>query len=1306
MPGFCVVVAALFVIAGALCTCAQSVYLTPSDNLNLAAGQVVTVDAVLSGFFPRAGQPGEPPGGVDVFEIVVRFDPRRLQCTGVGEGDFIRQQSGSLFQMLFTDNPAGLVSYAVTRIGYTASTGSGTAATLTFVALQSGATTLTFSPFLSDANGDPIDFTQTPGTPSPTFTNTPTPTQTQTLTATRTPTLGPAGIFLRAKVLTPAGGPFRITTGGHLHQFMGTWYLPSVSFDVTAGQWSAWLDITNWPWHGRLNRFGGLAEWPSMKLSVTDLSTGQATNGCQLAVELAEHPYEGSVVISFTEPSASNHVYFLVPNPLQTYASEFETGTQMAARHFAWAQEATCGTSVTLQRFELISILYGLYEPHLAQSALNTLNLLGFNVSQGSAPIQMMRDLGWRLFTTTCVYDPDPDVAAAQWEPAANAIAAELQTEQGQWKYSMMPHYAISDEITTLDFRGVPAARRDGWFRDYLRAKGVSDTDLPWPIDQVSYPADAMWGTTLPRSSDLPTRRYYYWASKFGQWWSARQLRHTSDLIRGSLPWMKTETLPASHAFMGAWGAPYVGMGYRNLDLFELCAQQAVDVPAAEDWFGLNYMYWQNYTWSGAQTFECIAAILRSGIGDRPMTLMGLITPSDDEYLRLKAFSALGQGAKKFYFWTFSPTYIGTENYWSDLRSQYDGLAKFTRALEEAEDVLFEARPVSDRVAILYSVSHDIWFPDDPAVFAERRLLWHALRHLHLQPDFLREEDVEGGRLGDYDVLYMTDWCVSRAASTAIDAWVRSGGVLYLSAGAATRDEYAEPHVPPFAESLWPSNAASALVAETGHLYNERRDLPTMPAMTYAEVDAGGNLFSLPVLGVRLNLRSDAPSPFATFADGARAAAMAQVGAGRVYAAGFMPMLAYAQLANFQPTTLAEEWPAEPPLILKLALDAAGVVPIAAADVPVVETSFLTGTEGHALILANYTYQPIAMLTLDVRVPDPDNVAGVRSVEHGALYFARIGNVIRAFVPLDWTDIILFTLHANPTRTPTPSPTATVTSTPTMTPTPYLFVELSPAERTDLLAGQVFTVDVLVRDALPPGVEIMEFLGQFNSTRLTALGASEGEFIHRQGGTFFEILDIDNTAGTISYVVTRFGSGTSTGQGTAATLTFRYEGPSGAGILSWTSNLYDILGNLLEHGEGSAGTYGGSPSTATPTDTITPSSTPTFTATSSSTPTPTATSTATASQTPTMTPSPTWTATPTATPTSQLTPTLTPTPFCARFDVNGDRAVTVLELSAFSAAYGSSSGQPAYRESFDVNDDGVIDVLDMAAFSGCYGSTW
>ena len=371
-----------------------------------------------------------------------------------------------------------------------------------------------------------------------------------------------------------------------------------------------------------------------------------------------------------------------------------------------------------------------------------------------------------------------------------------------------------------------------------------------------------MYEKTLPRQADLATRKIAYYAAKFGQWWSVRQLRQTSDLIHrtfAGLPSpMKTETLPSDHSFFNAWGPPHMGMGYRGLDLLEIGGQQAVDVLSAEDWLGLNHMYGPGTTWTGAAAFGYFSAILRSGIGDRPVALRGLITPSDDGYLRLKAYTALGQGAKSFFFWTFGPTYIGTENYWSDLRSEYDGIAKFTRALEKSEKVLYPARPVRDPVAILYSVSHDLWHTDDPASFVENRLTWTALRHLGVQPDFLREEDVEAGRLAAYKVLYVTGQCLTRKAARRIDDWVKAGGVVYLAAGAATRDEFYEPCIPPFAAAVWPDRAAERFLRQSGHRYNERADLPTIQPITRAKVVLEGKDSSIPVIGCRLDLKEKA----------------------------------------------------------------------------------------------------------------------------------------------------------------------------------------------------------------------------------------------------------------------------------------------------------------------------------------------------------------------------------------------------------------------------------------------------------------
>ena len=844
-----------------------------------------------------------------------------------------------------------------------------------------------------------------------------------------------AEVYVRFKVVEPQGEKFRVTTGGFRHDGKNDqWHLPNEKVEVEGGAWSRWVDLTRADLHGRLNRQGGVAEWPAMKLDVAAVEVKDKPSpknplaGCTLEVQLADKPDPAGVVITFTEKSASNAVGFLLPHPLREKKAEFETGSQMAARHRAWAKEATGGRPAALANFGVCTSIWGHYDPALARQETETLKMLGFNVV-GGVPAAIMRACGVKTYGNTGLYDPDPEKVAAEWRKHAEGhLARTLATEDGKWEYANMHHFVISDEISVLNFKGADPARLNGWFRDYLRQRGVAEADLGKPIDQAEYPTEAMTRKTLarfavesssarppgpppwtqrplPALADLKDRRLLYHAAKFGQWWSARQLRQTSDLVRASLAGMKIEALPTDHGFLGAWGPPNLGMSYRLLDLFELGAQESIDILDGEDWLGLNHMYGPGATWTGAQTFEYFNAILRSSITGRRMTLMSLITPSDDGYLRLKAYSALGQGAKTFFFWTYGPTCIGTENYWSDLRSEYDGLAKFTRALAAAEDVVYEAATVRDPVAILYSVSHDIWHNDDPASFVENRLTWHALRHLGVQPDLLREEDVEAGRLGGYKVLHVTGQCLARRASAAIDQWVKEGGVAYLSAGAATRDEFYEPYVPPFAAGLWPADAAGKFVKEN-HAYNERGDLPTIKPMTHVTLSTALGGGRVPVIGGQLDLRKEIAEAdrLATFADGAAAGANLAYGKGRVIGVGFFPMLAYSPFKQGQ-TTLDEKWPENPRQVIRLALEAGQVAPVARPDVPVVEASLLTGPRGSALVLVNYTYQPIPRLKVNLRMAHP--VGKVVSTEGAKVSLLKTEGGAVLELPLEWTDIIL-----------------------------------------------------------------------------------------------------------------------------------------------------------------------------------------------------------------------------------------------------------------------------------------------------------
>ena len=810
--------------------------------------------------------------------------------------------------------------------------------------------------------------------------------------------------YIRFKIDKPAEELFDVIVYGHRHD-QTPWQYPRIKTRLKGREWSDWVDLSAWSWHGKMFRSGGVAEYPSIRLLASKVGSREALAHVGFEVHLSDRPDTSSVVLSFTEKSESNEIAFLAPYPLRNNFREFETATQMARRHLNWANEATENKPIILKKFEMITPLWSTHFPSAHRLEATALKSLGFNVVPGQ-PNWVVEKFGFKHIGKTWNYRPEPDVAKRTWEKFANGpLRRSLSKPGGRQKYREIAYYEISDEVSALEFRRVDQSRLNGWFRDYVKDNQLEKDLKGSDVGSLVYPTEMLFENSLRKSGSNRERRLLYHSAKFGQWWSARQLRYSSDLIKTSLPNVKTGTLLPSHGFLGnAWGPTKIGMSYRMLDIFDLARQRSVDQLGVEDWMGLNHMYGPGYTWTGGQTFGYYNAIVRSAIDKGPILQRALITPSDDEYLRLKAHSSLMQGAKSFYFWAYGPTYVGTENYWSDLRSQYDGIAKLNRALVKTEHILHPAKPVADPVAIMYSVSHDIWNNLNQGPFVEKRLLWHALRHLNVQPNFVDEQAIENGALKNYRLLYITDWNITRGASKEIDQWVKDGGVLYLSAGAATRDEYNSPFLPPFSKAVWTDRVASRILYGNS-TFNERTVLPTIKPLDRVDVNIGPERYQLPVIGARLDLRKGLV-PFAFFKDGKPAAAVKAYGKGQIVVVGFMPMLAYGQQAQFQPKTLGEKWKPWGRRIARVALDSAAVRGVIRTDTPVVESGLLDGERGAAIVLANYTYKPIRKLTIDVglrrRVSRATTASG-NSVE----IVEQKSDHLRLRLPLDWTEIII-----------------------------------------------------------------------------------------------------------------------------------------------------------------------------------------------------------------------------------------------------------------------------------------------------------
>ena len=203
-----------------------------------------------------------------------------------------------------------------------------------------------------------------------------------------------------------------------------------------------------------------------MRVAVAIKGERETLRGCRVSVELADAPSEKAVIHSFSESSESDTIAFLLPTPLREKAGEFETGSQMAARHMAWAKAATGGKPVQLHSFTFVTALWGHYDPGLARQEIETLKLLGFNII-GGYDGQLLQKACIRTYATTWNYNPSTKVMDEAWEKAMGGRGTSSKVADPTARPA---HYVLSDEVQTLDFRSTDPNALNSEFRDYLRS--------------------------------------------------------------------------------------------------------------------------------------------------------------------------------------------------------------------------------------------------------------------------------------------------------------------------------------------------------------------------------------------------------------------------------------------------------------------------------------------------------------------------------------------------------------------------------------------------------------------------------------------------------------------------------------------------------------------------------------------------------------------------------------------------------------------------------------------------------------------
>jgi hypothetical protein len=438
-------------------------------------------------------------------------------------------------------------------------------------------------------------------------------------------------------------------------------------------------------------------------------------------------------------------------------------------------------------------------------------------------------------------------------------------------------------------------------------------------------------------------------------------------------------------------------------------------------------------------------------------------TPWD---VKLKATSETARGVRMWMNFCYGPSWGSheggppwTTHLWYAKPELWTANAEITREIGAVEDWLLTARPAPAEVAILYSSSSDIWTMWTNLAYGfDRMHTWLALSHAQVPLDIVPEREVAEGRLEGYKACYLSGPNLTRAAAARLKSWVEAGGTLWLTAGAASRDEFNRPldTLTQFLPAVRGEAANLEPYQSAGRFLNH---LSAKDTVTW-------NGQQLEVLSARQPLAArDGTTVLATFRDGRPAVVSGRAGAGRILALGFLPALAYIKPALAARVPLERQAAAEQ-LAVKQRASAQGDQPEATSaavaagsppskqtsavapadrdfldrshnpwqfpagvrdvivspvrearlttpltcDTPLTDAVQLPCEQGVLIALANYTLQPLERVGLQIHLSRP--VQRIESVRHGPLRFEPASGLIRWTMPLDANDFVM--VHLGP----------------------------------------------------------------------------------------------------------------------------------------------------------------------------------------------------------------------------------------------------------------------------------------------------
>lgn len=785
---------------------------------------------------------------------------------------------------------------------------------------------------------------------------------------------------------------------------------------VFPGEYSAWIDL------GADDNFRG-SPWgapPSVLSAGLQFETmeNKPFERIKVEVQLAAGPSDQEILKTITEERQGNILGVYLPRseaPPEEFAASFRPLLENVRQRNAHVHSLKL-PPVRLKRYYLLGQLGGrgaFYSaPQVLKTEVNTAAQIGFSALcylAGDYREMAAREGISRSFTLSRQWDLPVDgdgrVSHAGGGPVilrwdlierniARVVSNRMDTmrREDPGQVPLIELVDIGDEISGFQFAG---PEYDAEFRRFLRERGLTPADFgktDWEEVRPGWWGGIADGGRPKDRRDLASCRHFYWSLKFWSWSTARGYRIMTDELEKHLPGVPTRV-----NFGQTW--LNAGTDLRGTDFWEFARQRSVTSIVNEDW--LNTYGWR---WAGIQLLAYQTDLNRSAAALRGLGVGAMVMPDNGntDNIQLKMASAIGKGSKQLELFCYGPAYASPDN-WSENFSQVEGVARFVRKLQQAEEVLYPGQPRPAQVAMIWSQSDEIWRDSQDTLF-DQMFVYLALLHDQVPVDFVDEAGIEEGRLAGYKAAYLCGRNLRRDAQRKLGEWVKEGGQLWFDGVAGTEDEYGQPcdllgAVAGIKRQAPVRSGQDNYRPESGLPDQKPLDTIRMPTATEPVAAIGTKVpVTLPEGGAATTL--------ATFADEAPAVVESCHGQGRCRYVATLPGLAYGQTAKRVPGKIETGY-REPQrkLITGFALEAGIDLPVT-CSVPMVEADLLESDRGTGLVLANYTGRPQPQVDLSVAVSAKPRI--VRSAERGRIPFRydRKTKRVAISLPLEVVDFV------------------------------------------------------------------------------------------------------------------------------------------------------------------------------------------------------------------------------------------------------------------------------------------------------------